>query len=268
MSWPKLGICVMPLLVGACGSDIGSPGNDCATGGYLEGSEIRTCFESGTLSLPLSGEAKELLEGTLGGLGLDRVSLGSEYYVLPRSVAPTPNARALYKPRVGSSGRVPIIEIAEGFDQAADDGALVLAILHEYGHIAQYLRGEPAGDQLPARLCADVGAADCEGRILDHLKAMERDADAFMVNSIRAWTPAQVAALDFDPWALIDLIEVSPVGPAYPPTPERVTPIASALEGVGLTRGVAPRSTRRLAQLAQYGALSQQAIDRQGGVPR
>jgi hypothetical protein len=239
----------------------------CSAGTFVEGGEVKTCFSTGILALPLNKDAKQLLEGSLEQLGLDRAKLAAEYYILPRSVAPDPNARALFKPQKGRSERLPLVELNEAFDTAADDGALLLALLHEYGHVAQYLRGEPAGDEINARFCTNVTADECESRVIAHLQRMERDADAFMVATIKAWTPAQVAAVDFDPWALVDLIEASPVGPAYPPTAERIAPIANALESVGLPRGKSRKSRVRLSRLAAFGAASQAAIDAQGGVP-
>jgi hypothetical protein len=240
---------------------------ECSAGVFVEADQVQTCFGARTLGLPLSVEAKALFEQKLGPLGVDLAALSSEYYLRPRSTDSSPNARALFKPRRGATGRVPLIELNEAFDTVRDDGALVMALVHEYGHIAQYLRGEPAGDELEARLCSPTKLSDgaCDSVLTAHLAKMERDADAFMVASIRQWSPSKV---DFDPWALVDLIEANEPGPTYPPNDERVAPIAAALGDVGLRRGAARTSKALLEALPGLAAPAAAALDRQGGVPR
>ncbi len=224
---------------------VGCAPPECAAGAFLDGADVHTCFGARTVALPSSPEAEALFEERLRALQVDTEGVSSTWYLRPRATAPEPNARALFKPRRGAPGaRVPLIEVNEAFDQASDDGALLLALVHEYGHVAQYLRGEPSGDELEARLCtsARLTGTACTTAIEQHLARMERDADAFLVARLREWKTLDRAALGFDPWALVDLIDANPPGPAYPPNAERVAPIAEALREAGLARGTTPKS--------------------------
>lgn len=239
---------------------------ECSTGSYLEGGNVVTCFGTRTLTLPASEEARSLFSERLRPLGVDPDALPATYYFLPRDAATGPNARALFKPRRGAMGRELLVELNEAFVDAADDGALVLALIHEYGHLAQYQRGEPAGDELQQRLCAGASDSACEAAVLAHLQRIERDADAFLVERIGRW-PIGLSP-GFDPWALVDLINSTEAGPSYPPNPERIAPIAAALEARGLTRATATRARTLLDRLPALAAPAAEALRRQGGVPR
>jgi hypothetical protein len=267
---------VFGLSLGACGENAaaGPPSvtveEACAAGLFVQGDEVVFCLDDTepSIRVPSAPQAAAAFGQVLGSLGVDdpeRVV----YVVVPRELIPVVDATASYKPELPRGDRVSVVRLSEAFDTAADDGVLILTLIHEYGHLLQYLRGEPAGDELEDQLCRARGLVGdaCLSAMVEHLEEMERDADEYMLNVVRSLDAN--ADYEFNLWAGSDFFEAGPASPVHPPPAVRAKGLRRALEAAGLPEppSSTPAHRQLLDSLAGFADVTRHAIAAQGGWP-
>ena len=246
----------------------------CSAGAYVENETPVYCFSSEVRRVPAFPEARVLFEEAMKTVGVEDSLEDLFWLVLPKQFVMTPDAQALWKPDVNKGRRVGLIQMNEALDLWPDDGSLILALVHEIGHIMQYRRGEPAGDELLAKLCTakNLDQQACTTAVTAHLLAREIDADDYMIRVIASWPQKQLATrLPFDPWSFVDVLSApGPSSPTHPPGPERAAKVSAALTAAGVPRPAAgtPPQRRYLSALGGFGARTLQAVAAQGPLPQ
>ena len=174
----------------------------------------------------LAKATEVVMRDLLNQVGLSSYSDDLHVIIIPKEVSPTFNMILSYKWHSEKSKYVNLIQIAPHFEGLDDDSILLLALVHEVGHMRQYLNGDAFPADILIRECSKLSDVECERMFPSPSFRLEDNADDFMLNFVELF-PWQNHS--FNPYRAVEFFKNFPDAPQYRSSVERARLLKDAL---------------------------------------